>query len=56
MIGAAAATTAVMDGWTAIHSPDCPLHLGPRDPTLSAGSLEAILERFSISLDHIRKS
>ena len=45
MIAAASATPAVLDEWTAIQSPDCPLHLEPRDPPLSAATLKAMLAR-----------
>ena len=45
MIAAASATPAVLDEWTAIHSPDCPLFLEPRDPPLSAATLTAMLAR-----------
>jgi hypothetical protein len=42
---AASARTAVLNDWTAIHSPDCPLHLEPREPPLSAAALAAMLAR-----------
>lgn len=42
---AAVATAAELDDWTAIHSPDCPLHLEPRDPPLAPASLSAMLAR-----------
>ena len=44
-MNAAVAPTAVLDDWTAIHAPDCPLHLEPRDPPLSAGTLAEMLSR-----------
>ncbi len=45
MIAAVAATAPVLDEWTAIHSPDCPLHLEPRDPPLSSATLVEMLAR-----------
>lgn len=40
-----AADTLLMDQWAQIHDRDCPLHLEPRDPPLSAATLEAMLAR-----------
>ncbi len=45
MIAASVATAAELDNWTAIHSPNCPLHLEPRDPPLSHDTLAAMLAR-----------
>lgn len=42
---AATAQAEVLDDWTAIHSPDCALHLEPRDPPLSHDTLAAMLAR-----------
>lgn len=44
-MSAAAATAPVLDDWTAIHTPDCPLHLEPRDPPLGAATLAEMLSR-----------
>lgn len=41
----AAASFAGLDDWTAIHAPDCPLHLEPRNPPLSATTLAEMLSR-----------
>lgn len=38
-----AAETRLMDQWAQIHDRDCPLHLEPRDPPLSAATLAAML-------------
>lgn len=42
---AAAATADKLDEWAAIHAPDCPLHLEPRNPPLSAATLAEMLSR-----------
>jgi hypothetical protein len=42
---AGAATAAKLDEWAAIHASDCPLHLEPRNPPLSAATLAAMLSR-----------
>lgn len=38
-----AAQAMLRDQWAQIHDRDCPVHLEPRDPPLSAGTLEATL-------------
>jgi hypothetical protein len=49
---AAAARAEAIDAWSAIHSPDCPLFVEPRDLPLSSATLEAMLARPPVMLKY----
>lgn len=51
-MSAAATRAAVLDDWSTIHTPDCPLHLEPRDPPIAAASLAAMLARPPATLEY----
>lgn len=44
-MSANAAPAPRLDDWSAIHAPDCPLHLEPRNPPLAPASIQAMLAR-----------